>query len=128
MTGQSGEPLLAVARSDDGGRTFGDRHVASAGVTGPGGPVLLALRDRVALAFHGSTDAHPLAILYRTYRTPPADGKGELSPVETLSAPGRAALYPSLIAHAGRRIAGWVERTAGQSRVYVSVSPMPQTP
>jgi hypothetical protein len=127
MTGQSGEPVLAVAQSDDGGQTFTERRVVSGGVTAPGGAALLALRDGIALAFHGSTDGQPPAVRYRTIES--QDQRqvgGALSPIETLSPSSRSAAYPSLVMHDGRRIAGWVDRTGQQSRVYVTVSPMPR--
>ena len=119
MTGQSGEPVLAVAQSDDGGQTFTERRVVSGGVTAPGGSVLLALRDRVALAFHGSTDGQPPAVRYRAIESrDQRQVDGALSPIETLSPSRRSAVYPSLVMHDGRRIAGWVDRTGQQSRVY----------
>lgn len=133
MTGQSGTPVIAVARSDDGGRTFTSRRVVSEGMTMAGGPVLLALRDRLALAFHGSGDGQPPAIRYRTMAwhgkaEGGRKGDAELSPLDTLSPAGQSATHPSLIVHEDRRITGWVERTNGQSRLFVTVSPMPRTP
>jgi hypothetical protein len=126
MTGQSGEPVLYVARSTDGGETFGPRVEMSTGIAHPGAPLLLADRDRAgraALLFYGGTPDASSAIWYRDVPT-----SGALPSPWRVSPQDQRATYPSAIAHAGELIAGWLDRAGGENRLFITHASLPHQP
>jgi hypothetical protein len=110
MTGVSGKAEVYMVASKDGGRTFGERLHVSSGVSEATHPRLIAIRDRVGIAFEGRIDGRKefgSTIVYREL------DRGSLSaPAAIPNDPGPVSA-PELTADNRGLLIGWSLASGG---------------
>jgi hypothetical protein len=116
MTGVSGKAEVYMVASKDGGRTFGERHHVSSGVSEASHPRLIVIRDRVGIAFEGQIEGRKEfgpTIVYREL-----DGSGLSAPVAVPNDPGPA-IAPELAADNRGLLIGWSRTSDGSPTLHL---------
>jgi hypothetical protein len=127
MTAASGEAVINVARSTDGGKTFSTVRGVSATTVGATHPMLAANPERAALVFEARPKAGHAGMKARVYyREFFADGSmSELSSVS----PGQAdASYPSVSFDNDAVLVSWTQSERAGMASYVTRGRVPPRP
>jgi hypothetical protein len=116
MTAVSGKQEIYMVVSKDGGKTFGERVHASAGMSRAKHPRLVRVGERVGIAFEGQIEGREQSgstVVYREL------GGGSLSaPVAISGSPGPATATEIVVDHRGLLI-GWSQLSGGSPAIHL---------